>query len=153
MRCLFVRTEHGFASIGSRLIRAFEGGKASHCGVQLSDGSVVDTTWPRGTQRRDRAEFMHGRELVAEIELHLPAEEAAEAWLIKQAADRARYDLLDIVSFLVWRDIGRAGRYVCSSQMLRAALAGGLQMIERPDRWGVRHMLVLAEHRGRLVLS
>lgn len=151
MRCLFVRSDHGIVAIGSRLIRAFEGGIASHCGVQLLDGSVVDTTWPNGAQRRTRDEFMAGRELVAEIELHLPSDEAAEAWLIQQAEAGAGYDVLDIISFLVWRDIGRSGRYVCSSQMLRAALAGGLQMIERPDRWGVRHMLILAESRGIVV--
>ena len=125
---------------------------ASHCGVQLSDGSIVDTTWPRGTQRRTREQFLNGRTLVADIWLSVPDEFAAEDWLIEQADTRAGYDVLDILSFLLWRDIGRRGRYVCSSQMLRAAMAGGLQMIERPDRWGVRHMLILADKRGEPVV-
>ncbi|MCL5459940.1 hypothetical protein M3M33_14985, partial [Loigolactobacillus coryniformis] len=55
------------------------------------------------------------------------------------------YDLLDIASFLLWRDAGVRDRYVCSGLMLRAMLAGGLQVGERHDRWGVRHLLILAD--------
>jgi uncharacterized protein YycO len=147
MRVLFVRTDHGLAGIGSRLIRAFEGGLASHCGTMLSDGSVVDTTWPHGAQRRTYAEFMAGRTLVTVLDVPLPDEAAAEAWLLAQVGQP--YDLLDILSFMAWRDIGRRDRYVCSSQTLRAMLHGGLQLLERPDRWGVRHMLILADAMAR----
>ena len=143
MRLLFVRTDRGLVSLGSRLIRAYEGGLASHCGAVLDDGSVIDTTWPHGVRVQPREAFMAGRELVAELELPVPDEAAAEAWMRERIGDR--YDFRDILSFLVWRDIGSRSRYICSGFLLRAALAGGLRVRERHDRWGVRHLFILAD--------
>ncbi len=145
MRLLFTRTNSGWQSIGSRLIRAFEGGLASHCGAVLSDGVVIDATWPRGVQAHSAAAFSGGREVVADITVTLPDEAAAEAWLLDRIGEP--YDVLDIASFLLWRDAGRRDRYVCSSLLLRAQIAGGLQVHERHDRWGVRHALIDAQAR------
>lgn len=142
MRLLFTRTDRGLASVGSRLIRAFEGGAASHCGAVLADGRVIDATWPRGVQAHSEAEFLAGRVLVADLWVPLPDEAAAKAYLLAQLGKP--YDLLDILSFLVWRDIGQAGANVCSGLLLRAKLAGGLVVRERHDRWGVRHCLILS---------
>lgn len=145
MRLLFTRTDHGLESIGSRLIRAYEGGLASHCCAVLTDGRVVDATWPRGVQAHTEADFLRGRVLVADLTVALPDEAAAQAYLLDQIGKP--YDLLDILSFLMWRDIGRAGVNVCSGLLLRAMLAGGLQVRERHDRWGVRHALIDAQAR------
>ena len=143
MRLLFTATNKGAGQIGSRLIRAFEGGLASHCGAVLHDGRVVDATWPKGVQAHDIGTFLQGRELVADVSVPLPDELAAEVFLLDQLGKP--YDLLDIVSFLVWRDIGQRGKNVCSGLLLRAMLAGGLNVRERHDRWGVRHLLILAD--------
>lgn len=143
MRLLFTATNTGWGQVGSRLIRAFEGGLASHCGAVLDDGRVIDATWPNGVQAHDINQFLAGRELVADIDVPLPDEAAAEAYLLGQMGNK--YDLLDIASFLLWRDIGQAGKNVCSGLLLRAALAGGLNIRERHDRWGVRHLLIMAD--------
>lgn len=140
MRLLFTRTDTGWQSLGSRLIRAFEGGEASHCGALLSDGRVIDATWPRGVQAHALDDFLHGRVLVDDITVSLPDEAAAEAWLLSQIGQP--YDLLDILSFLAWRNIGTVDRYACSGLMRRAATEGGLPPLERPERWGVRHLLI-----------
>lgn len=146
MRLLFTATDRGLGQIGSRLIRAFEGGLASHCGAILTDGRVVDATWPKGVQAHSIDAFLSGRTLVADISLTVPDEAAAEAWLLAQIGQP--YDLMDIASFLLWRDAGRRDRYVCSELILRAMLAGGLQVRERHDRWGVRHALIDAQARA-----
>lgn len=146
MRLLFTATNAGPGQIGSRLIRAFEGGLASHCGAVLSDGRVVDATWPKGVQAHVMADFLAGRALVADVTVALPDEAAAEAYLLAQLGKP--YDLLDILSFLVWRDIGQSGANVCSGLLLRAQLAGGLTVAERHDRWGVRHALIDAQARA-----
>jgi uncharacterized protein YycO len=146
MRVLFTRQDKGLTSIGSRLIRAFEGGLASHCGAVTDTGLVVDATWPKGVKAQSIGDFLHGRELVADITVPLPDEQTAQAWL--QRALGQPYDLWDILSFLAWRDIGQRDRYVCSGLILRAMLAGGLPVRERHDRWGVRHLLILADARG-----
>lgn len=142
VKLLFTATNIGWAQVGSRLIRAFEGGLASHCGAQLADGTVIDAGWPKGVAGHTRDTFLRDRELVAEFDVPLPDEAAAEAWLRSQLG--RPYDLLDIASFLLWRDAGRREHYVCSGLLLRAMLAGGLPLFERPDRFGVRHLLLVS---------
>lgn len=142
MRHIYTATNTGLGQIGSRAIRAFEGGLASHCGAVLSDGRVIDASWPKGVATHTLDEFMHGRSLVADLHVPVPDEAAAEAWLLSQMG--RSYDLMDLASFLLWRDAGRRDRYVCSGLLLRATLAGGLPLWERPDRFGVRHMLILS---------
>jgi len=146
MRLLFTATDSGLGQIGSRLIRAFEGGLASHCGAVLANGRVVDATWPRGVQAHSEHDFLRGRTLVADLSVPLPDEAAGQAYLLGQIGKP--YDWLDILSFLVWRDVGQAGVNVCSGLLLRAMLAGGLQVHERHDRWGVRHALIDAQARA-----
>lgn len=151
MRILYTATNSGVIQIGSRAIRAFEGGLASHCGAVLSNGDVVDASWPKGVQSHRLEDFLTERTLIAEFNVPLPDEVSAENFLIRAAAEGWKYDLLDIASFLVWRDIGRRDRYVCSSLMLRAKMAGGIQVFERHDRWGVRHDLIHSSTIGKLV--
>ena len=140
MRVLYTATNTGWQQIGSRLIRAFEGGQASHCGAVLSDGRVVDASWPKGVQAHTEADFLHGRTLVADVRVSLPDPAAADAWLLSQIGQP--YDLLDIASFLLWRDAGHRDRYVCSGLLYHAMRAGGLPELERAQRWGVRHLLI-----------
>jgi uncharacterized protein YycO len=140
MRILFTATDTGFAQVGSRLIRAFEGGLASHCGAVLSDGTVVDASWPKGVATHSLEQFLHGRTLVADLSVPLPDERAAADWLLDRMGEP--YDLMDIASFLLWRDAGRRDRYVCSGLIARALEAGGLTTCERLDRFGVRHLLI-----------
>jgi uncharacterized protein YycO len=140
MRVIYTTTDTGPAQIGSRLIRAFEGGQASHCGAVLSDGRVVDASWPRGVQAQSENKFLRGRKVVADLRIPLPEPEAAEKWLLSQIGKS--YDLLDIFSFLLWRDAGKHDLYVCSGLLYRAMRAGGLPPLERDERWGVRHLLI-----------
>lgn len=149
MRILFTLTNRGFAQVGSRLIRAFEGGIASHCGAVLPDGCVVDVSFAKGTHVWEMGEFLRRRELVADIEIALPDEDAALAYAQKAIDEHHEYDILDVLSFLAWRDIGIAGRDVCSGFLLRMALAGGLVTAERIKRFGVRHLVLLAEGRAK----
>lgn len=65
--------------------------------------------------------WSHTGVLVGELDIPCPDDAAGEAWLLGQIGKP--YDLLDILSFLVWRDIGRPGRYVCSGQIVQALLA------------------------------
>ena len=142
MKLLFTATDKGWEQIGSRLIRAFEGGLSSHCGAQLADGRVIDAGWPKGVAAHTRADFLRARDLVAEFNVPLPDEPAAEAWLVGQLGKP--YDLMDIASFLLWRDAGSREHYVCSGLLLRMLLTGGLPFVERPDRFGVRPLLILS---------
>ena len=147
MRVLFTATNHGAAQIGSRLIRAFEGGLASHCGVVMPDGQVIDANAWDGVSEQAPEAFLDGREVVADVTISLPNEVAAYDWLRGQVGHR--YDLEDIFSFLLWRDVGSPRRHACSGLILRAMLAGGHEQIERHDRWGVRHLLILMDAMSR----
>lgn len=147
MKIIFTATDKGIAQIGSRLIRAFEGGLASHCGVLLDNGQVVDTSWPKGVRSQSLDIFLHNRVVVATLDAKLPNENNAQKWLLSQLGNG--YDILDIFSFLLWRDVGRRNKYVCSSLILRALLAGGVSLAERPDRFGVRHLLILVSNIGK----
>jgi len=142
VRLLFTATDTGWQQIGSRLIRAFEGGLASHCGAVLSDGLAIDTTLANGVAVQPVEAFLKGRTLVADLNVPVPDEAAAEAWAVAQIG--RPYDWRDIASFLLWRDVGKANIHVCSGFPLRALMTGGLQLGERPDRFGVRHLLILA---------
>jgi len=139
---LFTATNKGWQQTGSRLIRAFEGGLASHCGAVLSDRLVIDTSFTKGVAVQPVEAFLKGRTLVADLNVPLPDEAAAEAWAVAQIG--RPYDWRDIASFLLWRDAGKANTHVCSGLLLRALMAGGLELRERPDRFGVRHLLILA---------
>lgn len=146
MILLFTATDTGLAQVGSRLIRAFEGGLASHCGVLLQDGQVIDATLGKGVAKRSLADFLQGRRLVAQVHVPLPDEGAALRWLESKLG--AKYDVLAIVSFLLWRDIGRKDRYECTGLVMQALLAGGFTARERTDRVGVRHLLLMTEGRA-----
>lgn len=123
MRILFTRTDTGWQQIGSRIIRAFEGGVASHCGVLIPDGAVIDASWPKGVQASPRKKWMAGRTLVAEIDVPVPREAIALAWLSEQAGQRRGYDVLEMLGFLLWRGLGARTSFVCSSLIL-AAMCG-----------------------------
>lgn len=149
MRIIFTATDKGLGQVGSRLIRAFEGGLASHCGAVLSTGEVVDASWPKGVKAHDERQFLEGRVVVADMTVTLPDEDAAQSWLARGVAEGWKYDVRGVASFLLWRDIGSRSRYECSALILRAMLVGGLDVHERHDRFGVRHLLILSDGLSR----
>jgi uncharacterized protein YycO len=146
MRLLFTTTR----SIPSALIRAIDGGAASHCGIELPSGAVVDSSWAGGgVAQQSRAEFLAAdRVLIADVPLHLPDQAQAERWLIAQLGKG--YDYTALVGWAFWRDWNDAGSWYCSELAIAAAVAGGRRLAEPPRRIGVRlaHELAVAWAQG-----
>ena len=129
------------------MIRAWEGGTASHCAVWLSDGNVVDASWPHGVQTRPFDAFMDKRLLVQQIDVTLPDEKAAADYLLSQIG--APYDWLGIAGYLAWRDLDSPGRHYCSGILMRAMLAGGLAVADPArKRWSVGLVREIAQAHG-----
>lgn len=140
MRLLFVRA----TSPGSLLIRAFEGGEASHVGIVDGD-YVIDATFAHGVARRPLADFMRRRELVADIVVPTPDDAAGLAWARTQIGKP--YDWLALVGFLLWRDLSNPGSGYCSLLARGALLQAGLTFASLRNRWGVRLMHEVAHAR------
>lgn len=132
MRVVFVKSD----SIGSRLIRAFEGSTASHCGVVLPGNMVLDASWPDGVRVQTWTEFFRNREMVDDVTFSLPDEGAALRFLTAQVGKP--YDVGFIVSFLLWRDISSNRRWACSELVRTACQYGNRPYIGRPNRYGLR---------------
>lgn len=136
MRLLFVTAP----DLGSRLIRAADGGNASHVGVQLSDGSVIDSTWTHGGVRAwSEADFWaahKGRRLVDAVSLVVPREHQADAFLRDQVG--RPYDKTGLLGFVVWHDFSEPDAWYCSELAAQAAIVGGRTLADRPRRIGVR---------------
>lgn len=141
MRLLFTTTR----SVASALIRAIDGGAASHCGIELPSGAVVDSSWAGGgVALQSREAFMRARLLIADVPLHLPDQAQAERWLMAQVGKG--YDVTALVGWAFWRDWNDATGWYCSELAIAAAVAGGRRLAEPPRRIGVRlaHELAVA---------
>lgn len=133
MRLLFTTTP-SLLSIG---IRAFEGGRASHVGVQL-DNLVIDATFKHGVRCINVVDWTaeQGRPMVDVVPLSLPDPDAAWAFLNAQIGKP--YDVSAWFGWLMWRDWSDDRAWYCSELALAAALAGGRTIADRRPRIGVR---------------
>ncbi|MFN9507202.1 MAG: hypothetical protein ACK57J_22035 [Rubrivivax sp.] len=98
-------------------IRAGTGDDAGHVGILLGP-SVVDTTLLHGVKRWDSETWLAKRRHVQTIPV--PAASAAHAdrasaYLEQAVRENWRYDWLEILGFLLMRDLGDPNRPVCSS--------------------------------------
>ncbi len=128
-------------------IRAVTGGAAGHIGIGVG-GLVYDVTLWHGVRPQPRAEFLSHRELVAEVEVVPVSEAAGHAallWLIDMADRRVRYDWLEIVGWVLMRELGDPGRPVCSGlagQYFERAT--GQRIPDRRARLDPRHVHIAA---------
>lgn len=144
MRYVYVKRD----GIGSLLIRAFEGGVASHVAMVLTDGSVVDATLRHGVHRWASIDdwiVANGYTIVDDITLALRNESAAEAWVLAQVGKG--YDWTALIGFLLWRDLNERARWYCSELGLGALLSIGFEPRAKVRRCGVR---LLQEMTGAL---
>lgn len=134
MRAIFTTSP----ALGSALIRAREGGTASHVGLVVGD-RVIDATWTHGGVRAwwlDQWVTMENRRVVEDIEFPVPNPEAAHAFLNAQIGKG--YDLSFVLGFLAWRDWSDPDLWACSELAMAAVLAGGRSLSDRHPRMGVR---------------
>lgn len=99
-------------------IRVGTGDDAGHVGIALGDGVVIDTTFWHGCRAWTREEWLADRILVDEIVVPAASAEHAEralAFIRQAAAENWRYDWLEIVGFILMRELGDPTRGVCSS--------------------------------------
>ena len=149
MRALFVTSDR----LSSRLIRAADGGPASHCGVLLPSGGVLDSTFAHGGVRvRPLLDFLAGHQLVADIPLALPDPVGAIEWGLAQF-DRP-YDWTALAGMTLWRDWQQDDAWYCSELLVGMCLAGGWTLAGRPRRIGVHLALELCHaRRPRLAIA
>jgi hypothetical protein len=138
-------TRHQWAD---KLIRVGTGDDAGHVGIGLGDRHVIDTTLWHGCKLWDRSEWLSHRILVDEIEVpaaSLSHAREAEAYVRQAAAEGWRYDWLEIVGFILMRDLGDPTRGVCSSLARNwFELHTGHQLRTRRARTSPRHMRIAA---------
>jgi hypothetical protein len=129
-------------------IRVGTGDDAGHVGIGLGPLHVIDTTFWHGCKLWDRAEWLSHRTLVDEIEVpaaSLAHAREAEDYVLRAAAENWRYDWLEIVGFILMRELGDPQRGVCSS-LARTwfELHTGHQLRTRLARTSPRHMRIAA---------
>lgn len=137
MRLLFVTSP----GIVSPIIRAFEGGSASHVGVVL-DGCVMDATLKHGTQLWTMDEFLSRHTVVDDVEFQVPDESLARWFAYKQLGKP--YDWTGLLGFLLWRDWSEDDSWYCSELAMAAAMTGGKRLADDHRRIGVRMLHELA---------
>lgn len=142
MRLIFVRADN----IGGALIRMFEGGEASHVGIDVGD-CIIDSTLLHGTTCRSHVEFIRRRTLIDTIDVPLPDEAAAITFLREQVG--RPYDWTAIIGFMLFRDWSYDDRWYCSELAATAMLRGGLTIADRGRRFGVRICSEVAHARAR----
>lgn len=134
MRAIYSTRRGVFALV----IRAREGGTASHCAIDLG-ATIVDATFWHGVRAWSRAEWLaQGHQIVVDHPLQVPDAQAALDWLGGVLASRPRYDWLRIVGYALWRTLGSRKAYTCEELLLGLLLAGGVTLSDPPKRPGVR---------------
>lgn len=150
MRFVFTRSPRGLRSIGSRAIQAFEGGEAGHVGMLVTDADgsrfVIDASSQGGVRVMPEHLWLAGYEVVDTIDVPLPDEAAAAAFLAAQVGKP--YDWAAIVGFVGLRDWQNPSRWYCSELGAAAMLAGGLTLADRTARVGVRLLREIAHARS-----
>ncbi|MEY4415322.1 MAG: hypothetical protein RIQ53_2615 [Pseudomonadota bacterium] len=142
MRALFITSDR----VSSRLIRAADGGPASHCGILLPSGGVLDSTMThRGVRVRSLLDFLADHRLVADIPLALPDPAAAFDWGLAQIG--TPYDWTALAGIALWRDWQEEDAWYCSELLVRLCIAGGWTLASRPRRIGVHLALELCHGR------
>lgn len=106
----------GGGTLGSALISLATGDTATHVGICPNRQHVIDATLLHGVKRWDRDEWLSMRHAVDEHEL-TPADETHEEMADEYVRGMLgrHYDWLEIIGFLVMRDLGMGKRPVCSS--------------------------------------
>ena len=139
IRLLFTSSRTPFDAV----IRAFEGGTCSHVGIEIGDDLVIDTTFLQGgVAEHSLDEFMQGRKLIHAIELQLPNEAAALAFLVDQLGKP--YDWTALAGFMFWRDWSETDAWYCSELAAAFLKVGGWALADRHVRVGVRLLLEIA---------
>jgi len=128
------------------LIRAWDAGHMSHAGIRLGDWVIDAAVWG-GVARTYLPDWMHGREIVADLPVLSTSQgtqEQAESELFDRIGQR--YDLAELAGFVLLRDLGDPDRPVCSRLGYDfLATACGLRIPGRQGRIGPR-LLHTAHH-------
>lgn len=153
MRAIFVTSSNEAPKLNrlaSALIRGFDGGAASHVGIVVTDGMVIDSTfahggvreWPEHVWRR-----MDGRRVVADITIDLPNERAAAEFARAQIGKR--YDWTALAGMALWGDWATPDRWYCTELMAATMQAGGIDLSDQMRRIGCRVGMLIAERYAR----
>lgn len=144
--------------LGATLIRAREGGTASHCalvlptGTALLDGShltqphVLDAQPRHGVALYPLHQWRRAHRALCAYRVPLPDEQTARHTALGMLG--WGYDWLRNMGYPLWREMGSAGRANCEELLLRAWMAGGLTISDRPARPTVRMLREIAHARG-----
>ena len=132
-------------------IRAFEGGIAGHVACRIADEVIDSTFWGRGVRSQPYDQWAHGRIIVADIPVDMPAGRAADEWLTRQIGKP--YDLTGVLGFLAWRDWSTDESWYCSELAAMWLMMGGVYplLASRPSRVGVRLIHEIAHARRHAV--
>jgi len=116
------------ATLGSWLIRAFCWSRWSHVSVLYERSHVVDATLTHGGVRLRRlAELLDEASAVEWVEVDLPDEAAASAFMAQQLGKR--YDWTALVGIVLRADWADPSRWFCSELAAAAVQAGGRRLL------------------------
>jgi hypothetical protein len=145
--------------IGAALIRARDGGTASHCAIALPAGSVpgyelmgplvIDAQPWQGVRPHLLGHWLGTHRLLCAYDVPLP-----EEGLGRQAAVGMigwGYDWLRNAGYALWRDLGRSRKANCEELLLLAWLAGQRTISDRTGRISVRTLREIAHACGKPV--
>lgn len=120
-------------------IRAWDADHISHIGIRIGD-HVVDATLRHGVQEWRHEDWIADRVLVDDVPVY-PTSSRDEQLAIEELRSRIgqRYDLLEIVGFLLLRDLGDPTRPICSRLAYDyARRCCGLIIVGKQGRLGPR---------------
>jgi uncharacterized protein YycO len=122
---------------GAVMIRAATWSKWSHVGILLSDGTVVEATWPK--VRHVSLETMlsaHTDYYISEYECTEAENADIEAYALEQVGKS--YDVRALFGFLVHRDWTEDNEWFCSELVAACAAYAGCDLFRLGSSWRVR---------------
>lgn len=130
---LFVRRHESWKD---KLVRASRASSAGHCGVQVGPDRVIDITLRHGCHAWTLAEWNAMWRHVAAVPIKPASQARLDVTLatLESLVGTAKYDVLEWLGFVFWRDAGDPSTFVCSSLVLHALKL--LTGIEFPDNRG-----------------
>jgi hypothetical protein len=144
--------------IGAALIRARDGGTASHCaillptvpdGLALHGPLVIDAQPWHGVRPHLLSHWLRTHRLLCAYDVPLPDEAAGQHAAVGMIG--WGYDWLRNAGYVAWRDLGRSRKANCEELLLLAWLAGQRTISDRTGRISVRTMREIAHACGKPV--
>jgi hypothetical protein len=126
-------------TLPARVIRAIDGGEASHVGIGLPGRVVWDVTLRHGVRcwASESAWLReHDRRVVVRVPFTVADPVAASGWLHAREGDG--YDVWGALGIGLFTNMDDPGRHFCSELLVNFCIAGGMVMPDQRKRVGPR---------------